>query len=322
MPAPSSSLATLRPDLADSFTEFDLDQNIRGFVWEQLLPVFDAAKASGNFGRIPVEQLLQRRNTLRSPGSGYATGNWTFLPESYTTQEYGAVEPVDDNERQLYKDYFDAEQVSALRARSALLSETEIRLITALLNTSTFSNAAASVAWSTWATAKPIEDVEAAVNAVYDACGLWPDTMGMSYKTFRNLRNCDQILDRISASGAGDKIKATDVTTAQLAAVFDLKKIVVAGSSTNTAAEGQSAVFSQIWDRTKVFIGKTADSGDIREPCVGRTFHWSEDGSAVAGTVESYRNEDKRSDMIRVRHQIGEKFLYTQAGYIITGVQA
>ena len=70
MPSPTTSLATLRPDLAESFEEFDLDQNIRGFVWDQIFPVFDAAMASGNFGRIPVEQLLQQRDTKRSPGSG------------------------------------------------------------------------------------------------------------------------------------------------------------------------------------------------------------------------------------------------------------
>lgn len=321
MPSPSSSLATLRPDIAESFVEFDVEQNQRGFVWDQLMPVFDAGAASGNFGRIPVEQLLQTRDTKRAPGSGYARGKWTFVPDSYSTQEHGAEEPVDDNEAKMFASYFNAEQISGMRARDAVISNAERRVIATLLNTSTFLDSAVSVAWSTPTTAVPLTDIEVAMNAIYDACGLWANTIGMSYKTFRLLRNCDQIIDRINSAGAGSATKASDVTVAQLAAVFDVPKIVVAGASQNAAAEGQPADFGQMWDPTKVWVGVTADGPDFRKPCVGRTFHWSEDGSQVAGTVESYRDESVRSDIIRVRHQVAEKILYPEAGYILTSVQ-
>lgn len=318
MPSPSTSLATLRPDISESFTEFDLEQNINGFVWDQLMPVFDVGKASGNFGRIPIEQLLQTRDTARAPGSGYARGKWTFTPDSYATAEHGAEEPVDDNEAEMYSDYFDAEVVSALRARSAVLMNAEKRVIAKILGNS--QTEAAAVKWDLPATAKPIDDVEAAVQAIYDASGLWPDTLGMSYKTFRLLRNVDQIIDRIASSGAGNPTKATDITAAMLAAVFDIPKIVVAGSTQNTANEGQAGAFSQIWDQTKVFVGRTASSNDFRTPCIGRTFHWAQDGSSIAGTVESYRDETVRADIIRVRHQVAEKELYPEAGYVISGI--
>ena len=78
MPAPTTSLATLRPDLAGSLTEFDLQANEGGFVARQVLPVMNVAKSSGSYGIIPIEQLLQERDTARAPGSGYARGNWEF----------------------------------------------------------------------------------------------------------------------------------------------------------------------------------------------------------------------------------------------------
>jgi hypothetical protein len=318
MPSPSSSLATLRPDIAESFTEFDLEQNINGFIWDQLMPTFDVGRASGNFGRIPIEQLLQNRDTERAPGSGYARGKWKFEPDSFATREHGAEEPVDDNEAAMYADYFDAEVVSALRARSAVLMNAERRVISKVLSISNTDTAA--VKWDLPATAKPIDDIEAAVLAIYDASGLWPDTLCMSRKTFRLLRNVEQILDRIASSGAGSPTKATDVTASMLAQVFDIPKIVIAGSTENTANMGQPGVFGQIWDESKVFIGRTASSNDFREPCVGRTFHWNGDGSQIAGTVESYRDETVRADIIRVRHQVDEKLLYEEAGFILTGV--
>lgn len=321
MPSPSSSLATLRPDIAESFTEFDLEQNIGGFVWDQLMPSFDAARASGNFGRIPIEQLLQNRDTRRSPGSGYARGKWTFKPDTFATAEHGAEEPIDDNEAEMYSDYFDAEVVSALRARSAVLMNAEKRVIGKLLDTDVITNTSSvGVKWDVPATAKPIDEIEKAVQAIYDASGLWPDTVGMSYKTFRLLRNVDQIIDRIASSGAGSPTKATDITVAMIASVFDIPKIVVAGSTENTANKGQAGEFSQLWDSTKVFVGRTANGNDFREPCVGRVFHWAQDGSSIAGTVETYRDETVRSDIVRVRHQVDEKILYKEAGYVLTAV--
>jgi len=320
MPSPSTSLATLRPDIAGSFTEFDLQQNINGFVWDQLMPVFDVASASGQFGRIPIEQLLQNRDTARAPGSGYARGKWTFEEDSYATKEHGAEEPIDDNEAKMFAEYFDAEVVSALRARSAVLMNAEKRVINKLLDTSTFTNANATVKWNLPATAVPITNVEAAVQAVYSASGIWPDTIAMSYKTFRLLRDVEQIIDRIASVGAGSPTKATDITASMLAAVFDIPKVVVAGATQNTANKAKAGVFSQIWDETKVWIGKTASGNDFREPCVGRTFHWSADGSQIAGTVETYRDETVRADIVRVRHQTAEKILYPEAGRLITEV--
>jgi hypothetical protein len=318
MPSPSTSLATLRPDISGSFTEFDLEQNINGFVWDQLMPVFEVASSSGQFGRIPIEQLLQNRDTLRAPGSGYARGKWTFEEDSYATKEHGAEEPVDDNESKMYAEYFDAETVSALRARSMVLMNAEKRVVAKILSNS--RTADASVKWNLPATAKPLDDVEAAVQAIYDASGLWPDTMALSYKTFRLLRNVDQIIERIASTGAGSPTKATDITTSMLAAVFDIPKIVVAGATQNTANKGQAGSFSQIWDQTKVWVGRTASGNDFREPCIGRTFHWSADGSQIAGTVESYRDETVRADIIRVRHQTAEKELYGEAGRLIAAV--
>jgi len=321
MPSPSTTLSTLRPDIAESFTEFDVEQNINGFIWDQLMPAFDVAQAAGNFGRIPIEQLLQQRDTVRAPGSGYSRGKFTFTEDFYATRENGAEEPVDDNEAEMYREYFDMEVVAALRARSAVLSNAERRVISALLNTSVFTNtAAAAVKWDVPATAKPITDVETRVLAIYAASGIWPDTIAMSRKTFRLLRNCDQVIDRIASSGAGSPTKATDITESMLSAVFDLPKIIVAGSTQNTANAGQAAALSQNWDQTKVFIGKTASGNDFREPCVGRTFHWSGDRSQIAGTVESYRDETVRADIIRVRHQVHEKVLYPEAGAVITAV--
>lgn len=324
MPSPSSSLATLRPDIAGSFMEFDLAMDRAGFVWNRVLPVIDVNKASGVFGKIPIEQLLQSRNTNRAPGAGYSRGNFTFTDVSFATTEHGAEEPVDDRESTLYNNYFDAEAIAGQRAMDAVLRNAEKRVSDLIFNSTTWAGAALTTGvtneWDDAASATPIADVNAAVKRVWDGSGIWANALIINRRVFRNLRNCDDIKEAIQSAGAGSATKQSDITAAMLAQVFDLDFVIVAGSAKNTANEGQSASISPIWSDEYAMVCRIATSNDIKEPCIGRVFHWGEDGSSVLGTVESYREESIRGNVIRVRHDVCEKVLYPEVGHLLSNI--
>lgn len=322
MPGPSSALSTLRPDLAASFEAFDLEAEKANYIGSRVFPVMDVYSQAGTFGQIPLAQLLQQRDTKRAPGSGYARGNFTFTPASYACDEHGAEEPIDDREENMYAEYFDAEVVSTRRAYNAVLRNAEARIAAAVFNTTTWTGASlttdiSALPWATIATAKPIDNVEAAVQKVYDNSGLWPNALVINRKVFRNLRLTPQITDRIASTGAGSSVLAGNITVEQLAQAFDLDYVLVAGGSQNTAIEGQAAAAGQIWSSTYAMVCRIATSNDFREPCIGRTFHWAGDGSSVDGTVETYRDERVRSDVVRVRHDVDELVLYKEAGHLL-----
>lgn len=323
MPSPSSSLATLRPDLA-TFLEFDLESERAGYVATQVLPVVDVLSQAGVFGTIPLEQLLQQRESKRAPGSGYARSNFTFTSSTYATEEHGVEEVVDDREAKMYREYFDAEQISTLRAFSSVLRNAEQRAASLIFNATTWNGAALTTSvgneWDDAGACTPITDVEAAVRKIYDGSGLWANALVINRKVFRNLRNSEQIIERINSEGAGNASKASDVTIEMLARVFDLDHIVVAGTSKNSAKEGQTATPAQIWSDEYAMVCKIATTSDMREPCVGRTFHWSDDGSSIGGTVETYREEAVRGEVVRVRHDVDEIVLYKEAGHLLSNI--
>ncbi len=323
MPSPSSSLATLRPDLA-TFLEFDLESEKEGYIATEVFPMIDVASMSGTFGKIPIEQLLQQRETRRASGAGYARGSFKFETATYACEEHGAEEPIDDREAEAYAEYFDAEQISTLRAFSAVLRNAEQRVADAVFNATTWNGAALTTGitheWDDAVNAVPATDVEAAVAKIYDNSGLWANALVINRKVFRNLRNCQSVIDRINSAGAGSPSKASDVTVDMLKAVFDLDHIIVAGTSKNTAKEGQAATPTQIWSGEYAMVCKIATSVDMREPCIGRCFHWSADGSSVGGTVESYRDEPVRANIVRVRHDVDEVVLYPQAGHLLSNI--
>ncbi len=324
MPAPSTALSTLRPDIAGSLVEFDLAMDRANFVWNRVLPVFEVPTAAGKFGRIPVEQLLQTRETVRSNSGGYSRGSFTFTDDSFATTEYGAEERVDDRQAKMYRTYFEAETIAAQRAMDAVLRNAEIRVANAVFNATTFTSFTTAVGteWSNAASGTPITNVEAAVRSVWNQCGMWANALVINRHVFRNLRNSAQIQDRIEASGAGSPAKASDITTAMLAAVFDLDYVIVAGGTTNSAKEGQTASFGKIWSDEYAMVCRVATTNDISEPCLGRVFHWGEDGSQVMGTFETYRDETVRGDIVRARHDVQEKILYTECGHLLSNSTA
>jgi hypothetical protein len=323
MPTPSSSLSTLRPDLA-AFFEFDLEMQKRGYVSTRVLPVVETGLQSDNPGKVPLESLLFQADTKRSSGGNYNRGSYKFETFSYATEENGWEEVVDSRDEKRYRFLIDAEQIASARAMDVVLRNQEQRVAAAVFNTTTWNGASLTTGitheWDDAINAVPLTDVEAAVRKVYDGSGLWANALVINRKVFRNLRNCDQIVERIQAAGAGDKVKASDITEAMLAAAFDLDYVIVAGSSKNNAVEGATASPTQIWSDEYAMVCKVATSNDMREPCIGRTFHWSDDGSSIGGTIEEYYEEQVRGKVIRVRHDTDEVIMYAQAGHLLSNV--
>lgn len=323
MPSPSASLATLRPDLGGSLEQFDLAADRAGFVGHRILPLFESAAKIGNYGRIPLAQLLQNRDTQRSPGSGYARGSFTFDPQTFACQEHGAEEPLDDDEAEIYASYFDAERIASQRAMDAVLRNAEKRVVSTVLDAAVWTGAplttAAGTAWSTIATAVPVTDVEAACRKVFDGCGMWPNAIALSKKKFRDARRCAQVIDMSKGQSFQD-VRPGNITAENLAVVFDLKHVFVAGSAKNTATEGQAAVAASIWDDTQAIVFKVAEGKDIKEPCLGRTIYFRGGSADENVIVEEYRDEAIRSNVYRARHDVAEKVLYIQASHRLTGL--
>jgi hypothetical protein len=303
--------------LAQSVESFDLAADRAGFVGLQVLTPIDVAKASGNFGVIPLEQLLNNPDTERAPGTGYQRVRFSFTPSTYTTLEHGLEVPVDNTESTMYDSYFKSEQISAELAIDGVLRSMEIRIATICQATGTFANAAAAYGWSTHATATPLEDVETAVESIFAACGLWPNAIVIPRQTFRQLRLVAEIQNLIKYSGLQDP-SPEKITPNAIAALFDLERVLVAGGAQNTANEGQSGSIAGIWSKSSVFVFRGDWGDNPKRPCVGRTFHWDEAGSAIGGTMESYPEPQTNGEVIRCRNQTDELTIIAKAGNIIT----
>jgi hypothetical protein len=301
--------------------EYDLDANMQGFIGIQVLPVMEVAKQAGNFGKIPIEQLLKTRDTRRASGAGYARGEFTFTPATYACEEHGAEDPVDDREATMYAEYFDAEQIATARARNSVLLNAEVRIADAIFNATTWTSYTTAVGteWDTSATADPRADVKAAMQSVWSQCGMWPNAMIIDQHVFQNLQDVDAIISRAKYQGFMD-VRPGNINAQQIAACLGIDRLIIAGGARDSSKEGQDTTIASVWDDEYAMVCRIATTNDIREPCIGRVFHWGEDGSNVGGMVESYRDETVRADVMRCRHEVDELILYVETGHLLSNI--
>ncbi len=264
MPAPSQALNGFRPDLGMMF-EFDVEMDRLGFIANSMAPVFEAAEQNGTLGIIPLKELRQTPTTGRDNRGHYSRVDFKFKDETYATNENGIEMPIDQRRSKIYRNWFDFEVVSASITLNQVLRAYEMRVAALLQNATTFTSSTTAVTneWNDHTNATPLLDVMAAKLDVWEATGIYPDTLQINKRQFNNLRHVDTITAKIASSGAGETIKPGNITTQILANCFDLKEIVVADSSKDTALEGQDVSIAQIWSDEYAMLFKGASTNRI-----------------------------------------------------------
>ncbi len=318
MPSPETT-AIVRNDLGTIAWEYSLEASQRGMIGLKLLPIFKTPKKAGEYPIITTESFLKGQTTKRAPRAAYNRSDYTFKKGNYSCEEHGFEELLDDSERALYGDaQIDAETIATLRAVDVVLRNQEVRIVAKVLDTATLANIAVGTAWSVAATATPRKNVIDAIEVMRSTQGVKPNKMVVSEKAKNDLLLTAEITDALKYTNPIE-LGGMEAQLRILAQYFGVDEVMVAGSQRDTAKKGQSKSLSDIWTPTICGLYSTSDSRDLKEPSLGRTFLWEAD-SPENFVTEQYRAETNRSDVFRARQNVDEEFIFTGAGYLLTGV--
>jgi len=337
MAAPS--VAINRTDLAITYNEFSLAANRRGYIGGAVLPMIGVMEEAASFSKVTVESLLTKvEDTKRKAKSTYARDDFTWTTDSYDVDEHGVEEVVDDATIERYGDLIRAEGIHTARAINRVLQALEKDIADAVFNTTTWTGAslttAAGTPWTTHASATPIANILAAVQKVEESCGQSPNTVIMTKKALRNLKQCAEVKDLLKYWG-GDDPKQLDNLSA-LATLLEVDQILVANAYRNTADRGQTAALSHIWNDTLCMVCRVMNDGmdgDLEAPeaHIGRSIFSTKNSEPLPGTsddgsesliIEEYREEARRGGVIRARNKRQVKILHAEAGHLISAVTA
>lgn len=320
MPAPASLSTEQRPDLGILAWEYMTDADLLGYIGLFVMPIFMTSMQSAQYPKIPIEQLLKIMDVDRAPGGDYNRDDFEFEFGNYSTRERGRESPVDDRQAKMYSRYFQAEVVTTKRLVGMVLRAQESRIATIAQNTANaVGNAAVSTIWSNLTTADPGKDIYVAKEAMRVAGGLYPNKVALTRKAFDQVVQTVAFKDNVKYTNSLLEMKGLAAQKAMVAAWWGVDEVLVSDGIRDTAKKGQTASLGRIWDNSKVNLLHVAPGiDDLEQPTFGRTFVWDQE-SGEGVTVEGYRDDSRRSNIIRVRHDTDEAIVAISANYILTG---
>lgn len=318
--AQSDSAAVLRADINVLVEEASMAVDY--LIGTRVMPPFEVDEQAGQY---PVfkkakGELLNNDVTERTPTGSYGRVRRTYENDTYNCVDRGLEEEVDDTYKRNVARYFSAETTAAKHVMQQVMLGHEVRVaaeITGSNATTNFGSATNSAVAYTEANIATIDfpqDVFAAIERLNDNAEA-PNTIVMSSTVFNRLRRATLTQNFVRGNRPTDS--TLNVTPSALAAAFaesGIEQILIGRARTNSAKKGQSYSASNVWGNTNVWVGKVA-SGDFMNQGAGRTLVWNKEGGLFV--TESYREESKRSDIVRVRQNTAEKIIDGAAGTLI-----
>ena len=315
-----TSGATIRADLNIKVEEASAADSF--FIGERVMPPLPVEAKSGTYPKLKIAaaELLSSISTDRQRGGSYGKVVRAWDSDTYDCVDRGLEEPVDDCDARDLARFFDLESSAARLTMRNMKTAAEVRIAAATMNATTFGAGTNSAVAYTQAAIATIDfplDVGAAVERVANN-GVQANTIVLSSTVLERLKRSTLLQSFVRGSIVGNS--QLPMTAANIAAAFadyGITQVLVGRARYNTAKKGQAYSAGSVWGTTYVWVG--AVNPGARTPMdggAGFTLYWNAEGGPYV--TETYRSEEHRSNMVRVRQNTTEKVTDATAGTLIT----
>lgn len=312
-----TSGATIRADLNFLVQEAYAAQPF--LIGSRVMPPLAVDAKSGTYPKLTIagSQSLKPAATERNPDGSYNEIRRQWTTDNYDCKDRGLEERVDDAAAKDVARFFNAESVAATLTLENILLAHEIRAAAAIMSETNFGSATNSAEAYTTANKATISFVDDVLAALRRTKVARPNTVVMSEAVFHRISTATLVKEFVRGSVVGNI--ATPITAENLAAAFrpyGVEQVLIGDVQQDAAAKGQSKSLSAVWGDTYVWVGRVnAKAADPRQGGAGFTFYWNQEGGLWV--TESYRDDKRRSNIVRVRQNTDEKIVNATAGTLI-----
>jgi hypothetical protein len=248
------------------------------FVGASLFPMVEVGTSSGQIIEFDRAAFV-RHSARRAPGS-----DTKRVPMGYFGRPYSLVNEALDAQlpRELHRDAKAIGIPADLGIRSVNVVMRALRLGLEIDQAALARNAANYIAankvalsgtdrWDNFASADPLANIEAGMEAVRTATGMFPNVMLIPSRVFRVLRRFPAVREMYAGTNAGA------LSTQQLAQALSIERVVVAGAVRalredpldGPAPEG---IFEDIWGTDVILAYAPERPSGAEEPSFGYTY--------------------------------------------------
>jgi hypothetical protein len=299
-----------------------------GFVGPSLFPPVPVNKQSNKyyiFGREAWQP--EPDGDYRAPGTvANEIPGLALSVDTYFAREHSLQIPITDEERENADSPLSPDRDGTELVTQKILLAREVNMQALVRDTTQFAagysvTLAGATQWSDYVNSNPIADIRTGVRKVHAGLFIEPNTAIIPYQVMSILEDHPDFIERIKYSERG--IVTPDI----VAAIFGIENIIVPGVGYNaTANPGQTASLQYLWGKDVLLAYVPARAG-MKIPAFAYEFTWGY-GGGLPQVVERWREEPRKSDIVRVSRRYDLKFVakdasgLSMAGYLIKSAVA
>lgn len=288
------------------------------FIGQKVAPIYNSEVKKGTYmrARLGLAELLNADAAVRTPGGLYTRTNRSMETDVFDCNEYGLEEIVPDDYSADVARFVDLESsIAKIIGRSLQLSH-EARVAALLQNATTFTATAAAVNYTeaNIATINTPADIAASKLRLLKK-GVIPNSIIMSANVYERVRRSTLMQNQIFGvvpKSAGQSLLPSEE---DMARALGVENLLVGRCPVNLNKKGQAYSGGFVWADTYIVVANIA-AGEFTAGGVARTIVWTKDSEFM--TAETYRDEQRRSDVLRVRHAVTEKVIDETCADLIT----
>lgn len=328
MPIPvQSDVHVNRPltNLVESYA-----QDMKDFVSMTVFPPVSVDERSNLFYSWDRADFNRPAVKPRAPGTRAEASGVRLATKTYACIDYALAHPVPDAIRGNADPMVNLDYSGTRYLTNQALTDREINWATkyfgpGLWATTMTGNATAdSTHVKFWdaAGSSPIEDIFIGKETIKMATGMDANVLVLSYQVKRALKRNPELIDllKYGQTAPGPVV----IKDSDLAALFEVDRVVTMGAIKTTSAEGAATATSAFIGGKHAMLAYAAPAPGIDVASAGYTFNWRNafNGNAAPGgwRIKKYRDETIESDVLEMGQSYDQNLVAVDLGYFFASV--
>jgi len=281
-----------------ALTNISIGYRNGAYIADRVFPHVRVSKQSDYYYEFQKGAWFRNEAAIRSPGSVARRGGYPITTGTYFCQEYAFGHPV-PIELLNNADIVLSPMETGVRFASDKIMLAKEKVVSDLVTTTTNWTTTDDVAaaWVGDSSSTFIDDILTQKEVVRKLIGRYPNCLLMDAKTFNEVKQTPDLLDRIKYTGTQGR--PADVTTSTIAQLFELDEVMIGQTIYSDAEEvvaGTDFNAVDLWETnaTKgaalLYYRSPAPALDV--PSAGYVFNWAADAGqrSALKASDAYRS--------------------------------
>lgn len=288
-----------------TLTQISLEWPNNGFVAERLFPTVVVKKQSDKYYWFGRDAWVAEKSDYRAPGTvaNEIPGVGLAL-DSYYATEHALQIPVHDEERENADSVLSPDRDATELVTQKIHLGRELAMMRMVTDATKYATGmtkalVGTAQWSDFTNSDPIKDIKDGMRAFHAKVFFEPNTAVVPYQVMSVLEDHPKILARIQYTDRGI------LTPELVAAVLGLPNVIIPGAAVGTGV-GPNITASYMWGKD-VLLAWVPPRAGLKVPAFAYEFVWGYSGKAQQ--VDRWREEPRKSDLIRVGRRYDLKFV-------------